>query len=256
MGLSASRVIGINWFCAGYAKAMSILLRHTLPALNLGQEQFGLVVTAGRISRITDYECKQTGPLFGDLATATLIARADSRRYPPHFRLLTANAEHKPAEAAFFQFHFRDNVLSPLPDGGEMRSSRRLVFTIDGMGIADAAPRAMSNALAKSLSETQLRAQDVARVVPHQAGAAIVRLTAMKMEDIGIRAETANGLTSQVGNLSSSSIPFALQHLWHGLHGIVACPTAAVGNPGEATISQGCVLLQSTPLHDKRSIAA
>ncbi len=256
LGLAAGPVIGINWFCAGYAKAMSILLRHTLPALNLGPDQFALVITAGRISRITDYECKQTGPLFGDMATATLVARTDSRRYPTHFRLLTASAEQQPASGVFFQFHLRDNVLSPTEDGGQLRTSRRLVFSLDGMGIADAAPRAMSDALAKSLSAAHLRAEDVARVVPHQAGAAIVRLTAMKLEDIGIRAETANGLTSRVGNLSSSSIPFALKHLWHGLHGTIACPTAAVGNPGEPKISQGCVLLQSTALHDKRTLAA
>ncbi|HEV3137801.1 MAG TPA: hypothetical protein VGZ26_07845, partial [Pirellulales bacterium] len=65
--LSNCRVIGINWFCAGYAKAMSILLRRMLPTLNLGQDQFALVVTVSRISRITDYECKQTAPLFGDI---------------------------------------------------------------------------------------------------------------------------------------------------------------------------------------------
>jgi 3-oxoacyl-[acyl-carrier-protein] synthase III len=256
LGLSRGAVIGINWFCAGYAKAMSILLRHTLPALNLGPDQFALVITAGRISRITDYECTQTGPLFGDMATATLIARTDNHRFPTHFQLLTANAAQRPASGVFFQFHVRDNVLLPTQDGGQMRVPQRLVFSLDGMGIADAAPRAMSDALANSLSAAHVRAEDVARVVPHQAGAAIVRLTAMKLEDIGIRAETANGLTSRVGNLSSSSIPFALKQLWHGLRGTIACPTAAVGNPGEAKVAQGCILLQSTVYHDKQSVAA
>jgi 3-oxoacyl-[acyl-carrier-protein] synthase III len=254
--LSNCRVIGTNWFCAGYAKAMSILLRRTLPTLNLGQDQFALVVTVSRISRITDYECKQTAPLFGDIATATLIARADSRRYPTHFQLLLAHAEQQQASGVFFDFHCRENVLSPTRDGGQTRIPRRLVFSLDGMGIADAAPRAMSNALAKSLSATGLRPEDVRHVVPHQAGTAIVRLTAMKMEEIGIRAEIANGLTSRVGNLSSSSIPFAIKQLWHGLHGTIACPTAAVGNPGQAKIAQGCLLLQSTPYHDKRTLAA
>lgn len=254
--LSTCRVIGTNWFCAGYAKAMSILLRRTLPALNLEKDQFALVVTASRISRITDYECKQTAPLFGDIATATMIARADSCRYPVHFQLLQAHAEQQKADGVFFQFHCRENVLVPMPDGGQTRIPWRLVFSLDGMGIADAAPRAMSNALAKSLFATGLCPADVRHVVPHQAGTAIVRLTAMKMEEIGIRVETANGLTSRVGNLSSSSIPFALKQLWHNLHGTVACPTAAVGNPGEAKIAQGCLLLQSTPYHDKRTLAA
>jgi 3-oxoacyl-[acyl-carrier-protein] synthase III len=124
------------------------------------------------------------------------------------------------------------------------------------MGIADAAPRAMTNALAKSLLVQGLRPEDVRHVVPHQAGTAIVRLTAMKMEEIGILAQTANGLTSRVGNLSSGSVPFALKQLWCRMRGTIACPVAAVGNPGEAQIAQGCLLLQSTPYHDKRTIAA
>lgn len=256
LGLSNCPVVGANWFCAGYAKAMSILLRHTLPALDLGEEQFALLVTAGRISRITDYECKQTAPLFGDVATVTLIAREDSRCYPPHFNVLHAHAEQQQASGVFFQFHRRENVLAPTPDGGETRVPWRLVFSLDGMGIAEAAPRAMSSAMARALSAASLRPQDVQHVVPHQAGTAIVRLTAMKLEEIGIRGEIANGITSRVGNLSSSSIPFALKQLWSNLHGLVACPTAAVGNPGEAKIAQGCLLLQSTLYHDRRMIAA
>lgn len=256
MRLSTCRVIGINWFCAGYAKAMSILLHRTFPILNLRQDQFALIVTVGRISRITDYECKQTAPLFGDIATVTLIAPSDSHRYPTHFQLLQAHAEQRKSSGAFFQFHSRENVLVPTPDNGQSRIPRRLVFSLDAMGIADAAPRAMASALADSLLVTGLRPEDVRHVVPHQAGTAIVRLAAMKMEEIGIRGEIANGLTSRVGNLSSSSIPFALKQLWHNLHGTVACPTAAVGNPGEAKIAQGCLLLKSSPHHDKRSLAA
>ena len=254
--LSSCRVVGTNWFCAGYAKGMSILLRRILPTLDIAQDQFALVVTAGRISRITDYECKQTAPLFGDIATVTLVARDDSQRYPPHFQLLQAHAEQKQANGVFFQFHNRENVLAPLPDGGQTRIPQRLVFSLNGMGIADAAPRAMSSALAQSLLVAGLQPADVQHVVPHQAGTAIVRFTAAKIEDLGIRGEIVNGVTSRVGNLSSSSIPFALKQLWHDLHGVVACPTAAVGNPGEAKIAQGCLLLKSTPRHDKRTLAA
>jgi 3-oxoacyl-[acyl-carrier-protein] synthase III len=235
LGVSTCRVIGVNWFCAGYAKALSILER-TLPQMSLGEDQFALLVTASRISRITDYECAQTGPLFGDIATATLLARIDSRRFPVHLGVIAANAEERDADGVFFDFHLRENVLSPTPQGGKARVPRRLVFSLDGMGIADAAPRAMSVALDEALATTGIRPEEVNFVVPHQAGTAIVRLTAMKLEGIGIHAETANGLTSRVGNLSSSSIPFALKRLWHRLEGTIACPTAAVGNPGEPKI--------------------
>jgi 3-oxoacyl-[acyl-carrier-protein] synthase III len=256
LGISPRRVTGINWFCSGYAKALSIVLRRIHSTLSFGQDQFALVVTVSRISRITDYACKQTAPLFGDVATVTLLARTDSRKYPVHFTVLFAGVEKQAAESVFFDFQLRENVLLPTRDGGRTCVPRRLVFSLDGMGIADAAPRAMSNALANSLDVTHIPPGDVRFVVPHQAGTGILRLTAMKLEEIGIRGEVANGLTSSVGNLSSGSIPYALKSLWRRLNGTIACPTAAVGNPGIAEFSQGCILLRATQLHEHIAAAA
>ncbi len=256
LGIPRCPVYALNWFCSGYAKALAVARRQVLPMLGLGRTQFVLVVTASRISRITDYGCPQTGPLFGDLATATLLARTDSPKYDVHFKLLHAAAEKQPAAGVFFDFAVRENVLSPSLNGGKTRNSARLVFSMDGMGIADAAPRAMSQAFSKALEARSLRPEDVRFVVPHQAGTSIVRLAAMKFEQMGIRAEVVNGLTSQVGNVSSSSIPYALKQVWNRLDGIIACPTAAVGAPGKAEVSQGCLLLESTPIHRHAKIAS
>ena len=84
-------------------------------------------------------------------------------------------------------------------------------------------------------------------VVPHQAGTTIVRLAAMKLEEIGVRGAVINGLTSHIGNVSSCSVPYALKKAWDDLDGMIACPTAGVGTPGEAEVSQGCILLRACP---------
>jgi 3-oxoacyl-[acyl-carrier-protein] synthase III len=251
LGVPSCRVTAINWFCSGYSRALELVTRRLLPRLKLSADQYVLVVTASRISRITDYACKQTAGLFGDLATATLLARADSRTHPPHFELLHANAKKQPADGVFFDFHLRDDVLAPTEEGGQRREAQRLVFSLDGMGIADIAPRAMANAVAGALAATGTGAGDVRFVLPHQAGAGIVRLTAMKIEQIGVGCEVINGLTSRIGNVSSGSIPYGLKHHWSRLSGLVACPTAAVGSPGVAEVSQGCILLRATPLHER-----
>jgi hypothetical protein len=78
----------------------------------------------------------------------------------------------------------------------------------------------------------------------------------MKMESLGIRGEVVNDIVGQVGNVSFCSIPYALQKKWGRLHGIIACPTAAVGNPGEREMSQGCVLLRTTRLQRELAAAA
>lgn len=243
----------INWFCSGFARAMSIAQRRLA---DIEPHQFLLIINSNRISRITDFACAQTGALFGDMATATLLARDDSPQYPTHFNLLYAKAEKQPADGAFFNFHMRENVLIPQKGGGKEYDPHRLVFSLNGMGVADAAPRAMSSGIEKALAATHISPANIRFVVPHQAGTGIIRLATMKIEALGITGEIINGLTSAAGNVSSCSIPFALKQHWNRLSGTIACPTAAVGRPGKLEMSQGCILLQSTPVHSKLATAA
>ena len=104
----------------------------------------------------------------------------------------------------------------------------------------------MANAAAKALQLTGIRPYEVQFVVPHQAGAGVIRLTAMKLEELGIGGEVINGLTQNVGNISSSSVPYALKQNWDRLRGTIICPTAAVGMPGHASLTQGCIILKAT----------
>ncbi len=249
LGCPAIPVFGINWGCSGYSRALTIAQRFILPAVPLRPNQFILVVTVNRTSEIVDFGCKQTAPVFGDMAQATLLARVDSPHYPVHFALIHATAENRPVGGVFFDFQWRENVLVPTPDGGRSSLPRRLVFSLNMMGIADAAPRAMADATATALQAAGISPDEVAFVVPHQAGAGIVRLTAMTLDRIGVRGEVVNGLTREVGNVSSSSVPYALKQNWLRLSGTIVCPTAGVGGPGLAQVSQGCVILRATRAH-------
>ena len=156
----------------------------------------------------------------------------------------------QPTDTAFFNYHLQENVIVPAPSNGKCPAARRLVFSLDGLGIADAAPCAMAAATDNVLHETRIRPEQVRFVVPYQAGTGIVRLTAMKLEEGGIRGEVVNGLTCDVGNVSSCSIPYGLWRTWNCLQGTIVCPTAGVGDPGEANISRGCIVLQTTETHE------
>jgi 3-oxoacyl-[acyl-carrier-protein] synthase-3 len=244
LNIAPRRVIGMNGFCSGYAKALASLQHRVRSQLMLGKNEFVLLVTSSRISRITDYQCRASGALFGDFATATLISRRDSIRYPVHFDLLDAQFEKQTSNQAFFNFAVRDNVLVPTRDGNREYQPRRVVFSLDGMGIADTAPRAMAQAAADMVKRNRLAPDQIDCIVPHQAGRGIVRLTGMKLEQAGFAVEPINGHTTQTGNISSSSVPHALKQQWDSLHGRILCPVAAVGAPGKAEVSRGCILLR------------
>jgi 3-oxoacyl-[acyl-carrier-protein] synthase III len=256
LGLARCRSVGINWFCCGYSRALSLVSRRWAPRLGLRRDEFVLVVVATRISRITDYSNVQTAGLFGDMASATLLATPMNRRHPIHFEIVHADAQKQVMEKPAFDFHVRDHVPVPAPGGGTAHDDERLVYSLDGMAIAEIAPRAMSAAVAKALAESGLAAGDVNFVVPHQAGTGIVRFAGMKLDELGVRGELVNGLTRQTGNVSACSVPHALRETWSRLTGLIACPTAAVGSPGRPEALQGCVLLRSTAVHDRQSTVA
>jgi 3-oxoacyl-[acyl-carrier-protein] synthase III len=211
---------------------------------------------ATRISRITDFGCRQTGGLFGDMASATLVAPTASQRHPVHFEILYATAEKQPADRPAFDFHVAPRVGIPAPDGGTIFADDRLVYSLDGMAIAEIAPRAMAAAVGKALAAGKRSGSEVNFVVPDQAGAGIVRFTGMKLEEHGVGGEVINGLTQRTGNVSACSIPHALRETWSRLTGLVACPSAAVGSPGKPEVLEGCILLESTPHHARQGKAA
>jgi 3-oxoacyl-[acyl-carrier-protein] synthase-3 len=256
LGMSSCRTMGVNWFCCGYARALSLVVNRWAGRLELGPNDFLLVVVATRISRITDFGCSQTGGLFGDMASATLLAPVTSRRHPVHFEIVHARAERRPTDRPVFDFHLRGEVPIPAPDGGRIRAEQRLVYSLDGMAVAEIAPRAMSECVAASLRDTGMTGAAVDYVVPHQAGTGIVRFTGMKLEELGVGGELINGLTRRTGNVSACSIPHALERSWERIGGLVACPAAAVGSPGRAEVLQGCVLLRGTAHHQRRAVAA
>ena len=246
LGIAGASVAAINWGCSGYAKALAVARRR---AAGLKKGQFILAVTVNRTSKIIDYSCRQTAGLFGDFAQATLLVRSDSDKYPVHFELLSAGAETEPVDGVFFDFHVRENVPVPTADSGRRCVPARLVFSLNGMGIGDAASRAMATVAEKALRAARIDPGKVRFVIPHQAGTGIVRLAAERLKMIGVRGELINGLTRQLGNISSSSVPQAIRSEWDRLDGIILCPTAGVGNPGDATVTRGCVILETTQTH-------
>jgi 3-oxoacyl-[acyl-carrier-protein] synthase III len=245
MNIQPRRVAATNTFCAGFAKALSIIKYKFGPSIGLQPDEFILVLTSSCISRITDYSCQHTAGLFGDMATATIVSRSDSKKYPIQFELLDAIVEKKPTNRPFFDFACRHQVLCPAHNGGKRFDDERVVFTLDGMGIADSASRAMAIAACEMLDVAGFRPENVQYVVPHQAGLAIVRLTEMKLREAGFTCEVVNGLTSEIGNASSGSIPFALSKKWQRLDGNILCPVGSVGPPGKSVVFQGCIALRS-----------
>ena len=161
---------------------------------------------------------------------------------------MLAEAEICPANGVFFDYHLRRTCRFPRRRRPE-RGATAAGLLAQRHGDRRCRPAGDGRGAEKSLRPLTCDPKDVSFVVPHQAGSGIVRLAAMQLEGLGVGGEVINGLTREVANISSSSVPYAMKRQWDRLDGIVLCPTAGVGNPGEATVTRGCVILRATRVH-------
>ena len=153
------------------------------------------------------------------------------------------------AERVFFDYHVQENVSLPTPEGGRSCVSRRLVFTLDGLGIADAAPRAMADTTAKALRAAQHSARRSA-VSRAPSGGDGHRASHGNETGGDRRPRRSDQWIDQRRRQRQFLLrPYALRKTWDRLEGTIVCPTAGVGHPGDAEVSHGCVILQATDSH-------
>jgi 2-oxoisovalerate dehydrogenase E1 component len=175
--------------CTGYLYALAIA--HDMICVN--PEARVLVITAEALSRVVDPGNFDTAIIFGDAATATIVAGAGSSGRPLarlHRPILSAKGEAGQV------------IRVPGAGGGH--------FAMNGLRVYGEAVRHMIGMLQTACTARGLTPQDLSMVVPHQANAKI-------MEDVrrrlAIAPERVASTVAWTGNTSSSSIPLCLADL-------------------------------------------
>jgi 3-oxoacyl-[acyl-carrier-protein] synthase III len=254
LAMPPAKARGLNWGCSGYVRGWQALEDDLIPTVRLTSEQFFLLVTVGRTSKFTDFGASDTGALFGDFATATLITHRENPLHPP--RLLLRHASTALAETrllspdaallseALFDYQRRTNVLTPTPDGGDDRVPDRLCWTMDGVGVLYAAGPAMACAVERALDGLQIDVAGIEWLLGHQPGRKVMERAAIGLREQGYRGQLPLGLMATTGNVSCSSIPHALSSHWDQLDGLVACPAIGMYAPGSRFMSQGCLVFE------------
>jgi 3-oxoacyl-[acyl-carrier-protein] synthase III len=245
----------VNWGCSGYVRAWEVLEQQIVPFVRPEREQFFLVVTVGRPSKCTDFAAADTGALFGDFATATLVTRPNNPTFPPRL-LLEHSSTALPATRdlsadaalisdALFGYERRTNVLTPTPDGGDGRVPERVCWTMDGMGVLYAAAPAMTGAVDRATDAMRLPPGKINWLLGHQPGRKVMERAAGGLRERGYRAQIPHDLTATTGNIGCSSIPHALATYWDQIEGLVACPGIGMFAPASPYMSQGCLVFNT-----------
>jgi 3-oxoacyl-[acyl-carrier-protein] synthase-3 len=169
----------VNAACSGFV--YGLVTSHGLIAMGARKV---LLIGTDSLSRITDWEDRNTAVLFGDGSGAVVLEAVEGPG-----QLLAWDLD---ADGSLGRLLWADV-------GGYINMVGKEVFR--------RAVRIMVDSATKSLDHAGLTADDISLVIPHQAN---IRIISAACERLGIDVSKAVTVLDRTGNTSSASVPLAL----------------------------------------------
>ena len=182
--------------CSGFVYALSVARQF----VSTGRYTNVLVIGAETLSKITDYEDRNSCVLFGDGAGAVVLTRSEE---PNKGLLYSVSSSDGGGWTSL-------NCLaygSRHPVGKELPDPKAVYMNINGREIYQLAVRRIVEMVNDCLEKCNLQMKDVNMFIPHQMNARIIESVAkrLKMPDEIVFIDI-----DKYGNTSAASIPIAL----------------------------------------------
>lgn len=202
LGAKNAQAFDISAACTGFVCAVDLASR-----LLCGEDlRRILIVSAERLSKITDFSRRESCVLFGDGAAACVVERGES----PIATYIQADG----TQGAMLYSHSPDLGQNPfVPDiarEGEFPLPENGFIQMDGREVYKFATRAMPEAVEEVCRRAGITPEQIDWIVPHQAN---IRIMATAAKAMGIPMERIAVNIAHVGNTSSASIPICLDEL-------------------------------------------
>lgn len=196
LGATNATAFDLSAACSGFIFGLSIAEKY----IRSGAARKILVIGAEVLSRIVDWQDRNTCVLFGDGAGAVVLEASDG----DHSLLST----HTFSNGAYWNLLYQPGSGSRNPATNNRTIDERLIYlTMAGNDVFKHAVRAMEEAAVKALEANGLSPSDISLLIPHQANRRIIDATAKRL---GIGSERLFINLHRYGNTSSASIPIAL----------------------------------------------
>jgi len=161
-----------------------------------------------RMSGITDYNDRSTCPLFGDAAVAMMVEPCEDENYG-----LLDSILHVDGVGRKYLFQVGGGSLYPASE--ETVKKRMHYIHQEGQQVFRHAVVGMADVSAEIMDRHNLKAEDIAYLVPHQANLRIIDATAKRM---GLAKEKVLIDIEKFGNTAATSIPLALWDFRDKIH--------------------------------------
>ena len=163
-----------------------------------------LVVGADKMSSIIDYADRNTCILFGDAGGAVLLESSDDPSYG-----LIDNRMYCDGSGGGSLYMKGGGSLNP-PTHETIDKRMHYIFQ-DGKAVFKAAVKGMADVSAEIMQRNNLKGDDVAWLVPHQANLRIIDATADRM---GLSRDQVMINIDRYGNTTAATIPLCLSEWW------------------------------------------
>ena len=167
--------------CSGYINSIDIARKY----IELDEIEYALVIGVEKLSKYIDKNDINTAILLGDGAGATLIRKAENRRYA-------------------------QNIESIGQEGDILTSKENSKIYMDGKKIYKFGTARVAQNINKLLEKEGLDIADIKYIVPHQSN---LRILNSMREKIGANESQMYINITNVGNTFNASIPIALNEM-------------------------------------------
>lgn len=167
--------------CSGYINGIDIARKY----IELNEIEYALVIGVEKLSKYIDKNDINTAILLGDGAGATLIGKAENRRYAQY-------------------------IESIGQEGDILTSKENSKIYMDGKKIYKFGTARVAQNVDKLLEKEKLNISDIKYIVPHQSN---LRILNSMREKIGATQEQMYINITNIGNTFNASIPIALNEI-------------------------------------------
>jgi len=179
--------------CSGFLYAFQV----ACALVESGNYKKVLLIGADKMSYIADYTDRNTCILFGDAGAAVLIEPTKDKKYGLQDSLLRIDGSGK-------DFLYLKGGGSLNPPTHETVDKKMHVLYQDGKAVFKVAVKGMADVSYELMQKNNLKADDIAYLVPHQANMRIIDATAERM---GICKEKVMINIDRYGNTTAATIP-------------------------------------------------
>jgi 3-oxoacyl-[acyl-carrier-protein] synthase-3 len=195
LGALNAGAFDVSAACSGFLYALSC----AVDRIEVGRCKKAVVIGAETLTRIIDWEDRNTCVLFGDAAGAVVLEASEGEQ--------GIMSTHLHADGTQLELLYQPGFGTRLMPSEETLKERDYFLKMQGNEVFKVAVRSLTEVANIALKANNLTAEDVDLFIPHQANIRILDATSKR---IGLKENQVYINVDRFGNTSAATIPLAL----------------------------------------------